>query len=99
MTEESPFEKGYKMSKTSEAAKANGKTDSLPPLAAQAGDAIEKTVTATQEKASQVAAQASDEFRKMSDASMKFVRENPGAAVAGAVGVGLLLGLALRGRD
>ncbi|MEL6644826.1 MAG: hypothetical protein AAFQ79_12910 [Pseudomonadota bacterium] len=29
----------------------------------------------------------------------RFVRENPGVALAGAVGVGVLIGLALRGRD
>lgn len=87
------------MTQNTASAKANGKTENAAGLTAQATDAIEKGVTAAQETATQVAEQAGDEFRKVSDASIKFVRENPGAAIAGAVGVGVLVGLALRGRD
>ena len=87
------------MTQNAESTKANGKTESQAALAAQASDAIEKTVTAAQETATQVAEQASDEFRRVSDASVKFVRENPATAIAGAVGVGVLLGLVMRGRD
>lgn len=45
-----------------------------------------------------VSTQAQDEFRKVSDQTTSFVRENPGVAIAGAVGVGVLIGLAIRPR-
>ncbi|MEY1556372.1 hypothetical protein AB3Y40_12135 [Yoonia sp. R2331] len=87
------------MTKTAETAKQNGKSDSAAAFAAQANEAVEKGVAAAHDTATQVAEHASDELRKVTDASTKFVRENPGTAIAGAVGIGVLLGLALRGRD
>lgn len=54
----------------------------------QARDAAE----ATQQK-------MRDTAQRGSDNTAQFVRENPAIALAGAVGVGILLGLALRGRD
>lgn len=89
MTENATVETGHRKGKdTTVQALKNGVTES-----------IEDTVGAAQETAKQVADQATDEFRKMSESGTKFVRDNPGVAVAGALGVGILVGLVLRGRD
>ncbi|MEO1155494.1 MAG: hypothetical protein AAFV31_14290 [Pseudomonadota bacterium] len=42
---------------------------------------------------------AGETVTRSMDEGARFVRENPGAALAGALGVGVLIGLALRGRD
>lgn len=39
-----------------------------------------------------------EQYERAAHTSSKFVRDNPGLAVAGALGVGVLLGLALRNR-
>jgi len=72
----------------------------------RAADAIEKGKATAQDASTEASLQAqiaaeraNDEMRKLSETGTNFVRENPGAAVVGAVGVGILLGLALRGRD
>lgn len=54
----------------------------------------------TVKEASAVAQERTAEaVSKTVDESARFVRENPGVALAGALGVGVLIGLALRGRD
>jgi len=58
----------------------------------------EETVAQTKEALEEVTAQAGEELRNATDQGAKFVRDNPGLALAGAVGVGLLLGLSLRNR-
>ncbi len=85
---------------------SNGHDKASAPMKERAAEAIEKGVETAQEAATearlqaQIAAErANDELRKMTETGTKFVRENPGTAVVGALGVGLLLGLALRGRD
>ncbi len=72
----------------------------------QAAETVEKGVEAAQDsfdqaarQAQAVTEQASQEVDKMVKTGTRFVRENPGTAIAGAVGVGVLVGLALRGRD
>lgn len=59
---------------------------------------VEDGMTQTQEALEKAATQTADELRKVSDQSAKFVRDNPAIAVAGAVGLGVVIGLALRGR-
>lgn len=60
---------------------------------------VEDGIAQTQDALENAVAQTSDELRKIGDKSTGFVRENPGMAVAGAVTVGVLIGLALRGRS
>lgn len=67
---------------------------------------LEKGVEAAQDTYEQAAfqaelatEQAGEELRKLTASGTKFVRDNPGTAVVGAVGLGILVGLALRGRD
>ncbi|MDO6590350.1 hypothetical protein DS901_11400 [Loktanella sp. D2R18] len=68
-------------------------------MAEQASAQIEKGLEAAQETVNQAAEQTAKELRKINEQGTAFVRENPGLAVAGALGVGVLLGIALRGRD
>lgn len=96
MAQSAAIEKGLK----------NGSEKSTPAMKERATEAVEKGVDVAKETAAQASAQAqlaaeraNDEFRKLTDTGTQFVRENPGAAVAGALGVGILVGLALRGRD
>ncbi|MEL6518311.1 MAG: hypothetical protein AAFQ39_11375 [Pseudomonadota bacterium] len=55
-------------------------------------DTIKEATAVAQER-------TADTVSKTMDESARFVRENPGVALAGALGVGVLIGLALRGRD
>lgn len=43
--------------------------------------------------------EVADTARRASDQSAQFVRDNPALAMTGAVGLGILLGLALKGRS
>ncbi len=78
---------------------SNGKDKSAAAIKGRATEALEHGLETAQETVGQATKQATEELRKLTETGSKFVRENPGAAVAGAVGVGILLGLALRGRD
>ncbi len=96
MTQSAAIEKGLE----------NGKDDAAAAIKDRAAKTVEKTVEAAQDTYEQVAfqaelatEQASEELRKVAETGTKFVRENPGTAIVGAVGVGILVGLALRGRD
>lgn len=86
-------------SAASDTSQPNGKDKSTKGLPSEMAGRIEDTVEATQETVMQAANEASAEIRKMADSGTKFVRDNPGVAIASAVGVGILMGLALRGRD
>lgn len=92
MTQTAAIKEGLRETKKSPKAKAKAAVD-------QAAETIEKSVDHAQDVVSEMTHQANDELRKMTDSGAKFVRENPGTAIAGALGVGVLLGLALRGRD
>lgn len=83
---------------TMEKGLSNGKDTSAAALKDRAMETLENGVETTQETLNELTQQASDEFRKLQESGTKFVRENPGTALAGAVGVGILVGLALRGR-
>lgn len=76
----------------------NGKDRSAAAIKDDVTERVEETLNAAQDNVMQAADQVTEEFHKISESSKQFVRENPGAAVAGALGVGVLLGLALRGR-
>lgn len=76
----------------------NGKDSTASALKDRAMEKIEHGMETTQETFEQLTEQASEELRKLTETGTKFVRENPGTAVAGAVGLGILVGLALRGR-
>ena len=84
----------------------NGKDEKVSAIKDRAAKTVEKGVEAAQDTFEQAAfqaelatEQAGEELRKMTESGTKFVRENPGTAVIGAVGLGILVGLALRGRD
>lgn len=84
----------------------NGAGKSAAAIKDRAAETLEKGVEAAQDAAAQAAEQAqlatmqaSDEMRKVAETGTQFVRKNPGAAIAGAVGLGILVGLVLRGRD
>ncbi|WP_342069836.1 hypothetical protein [Yoonia algicola] len=70
-------------------------TDTLEKGAKAAQDTVDHAT----ERAKVATDEAQKEIRKLTDTGADFVRENPGTAIVGAVGVGILLGLALRGRD
>lgn len=96
MTQSAAIEKGLE----------NGKDNAASAIKERAAKTVEKGVEAAQETFEQAAfqaelatEQAGEELRKVAATSTKFVRENPGTAIVGAVGIGVLLGLALRGRD
>lgn len=98
MTQSAAIEEGLR--------NGNGKGNSVSAAKKRAAEKLETGIETVQETAAQVADQAkvmsdqaNEEFRKLTEIGTQFVRENPGAAIAGAVGVGILLGLALRGRD
>ncbi len=96
MTQSAAIEKGL----------ANSHDKSAATMKDRAAEVVGKGVETVQDAATEASLQAqiaaeraNDEIRKLADTGTKFVRENPGAAVVGAVGLGILLGLALRGRD
>lgn len=64
----------------------------------KANESINEGLGQAHETIERASAQAQKELQKVSDQATSFVRENPGMAIAGAVGVGLLIGLAMRSR-
>lgn len=85
---------------TTEKSGSKSKPNSSKDAVAERAKAqLEESLAQTQQALDKVAAQTSDELRKLGDTSSKFVRENPAIAVAGALGVGVLIGFALRGRS
>ncbi|APX10519.1 DUF883 family protein [Tateyamaria omphalii] len=85
----------YHPDPSTEATNGNG-SDTLADTArkefetrrAQASDAMENTRR-----------QVADTAQRTSDQGAQFVRDNPALALAGAAGIGFLLGLAFRARD
>ncbi|MEL6585116.1 MAG: hypothetical protein AAFQ50_00430 [Pseudomonadota bacterium] len=62
--------------------------------AAQVNDLVEQA----QDSFDKAVSQGSDELERLGRQSSTFVRENPGLALAGAAGIGLLIGLAISKR-
>jgi ElaB/YqjD/DUF883 family membrane-anchored ribosome-binding protein len=79
----------------SAAEKAAEKAESIRQAAAEQ---VQDTVDQVRESAAVAMEQGSAELQRAVDGSSKFVRENPGLAVAGALGLGVLIGLSMRNR-
>ena len=75
-----------------------GGAESAAAMAERAKDQAAEAVTRVQDGFDDAVAKGSEELKRLSDHSAKFVRDNPGLAVAGAVGLGVLIGLAIRPR-
>ena len=67
---------------------SNGKDTSTSAIKDRASKTLEKGVETARETTAQ-----------LTESGSRFVRENPGLAVAGAIGVGVLIGLMVRNRD
>ncbi len=78
--------------------RSEGVKKSAEEFVEKANESINEGLDQAQETIERVSTQAQQELRKVGDEATSFVRENPGVAIAGAVGVGLLIGLALRPR-
>lgn len=61
-------------------------------------ETLEDSIADTRAAVDSMTQEASKELRKVTDQTTTFVRENPGVALLGAVGVGVVVGLALRSR-
>ncbi|MGP6087405.1 hypothetical protein [Antarctobacter jejuensis] len=64
-------------------------------MASDAKERLEETYDDARARLDEGIAAGRAEAERLTGHSVKFVRDNPGLAVAGAVGAGLLLGLAL----
>ena len=78
----------------------NGLTDTgadtaEPGIAERAREEISRRAEEARAVAADAQAQARDAVARGSEETARFVRENPGAALAGALGLGVLIGLAL----
>lgn len=93
-TDISPETTKDKVVKTADMVKSKSKK-----AAAAAAETAQQSVETAQEVVADTVEKTTDEFQKLAHSGKQFVRENPGTAIAGAIGVGILLGLALRGRD
>ena len=65
---------------------------------ASARERLEGHLSDAHERATEVAEDLSRTAKASVDEGTRFVRENPGIALAGALGLGVLIGLSLRGR-
>ena len=96
MTQSAAIKDGHKNSNS----KSKGAVKERAAEAIENGmDAVKDTAVEARLQAEIAAERANDEIGKLADRGTNFVRQNPGAAVAGALGVGILVGLALRSRD
>lgn len=83
---------------TTEKSKTNG-ADLAVQMTERATEAVKENVDHVQAAAADVAKRASKEAETLVKSGSKFVKENPGMALAGAAGLGVLLGLALNRRS
>ena len=67
-------------------------------MANDAKSAVQDTLESAHDTLDRASAQAQKDLRKVTDQTTSFVRENPGVAIAGAVGLGVLIGLTMRNR-
>lgn len=72
--------------------------DRAKDLANSTSEAVEDTATALREKGDAALKDSQDMLSQAQRSALLTIRKNPTTALLGAVGVGVLLGLALRGR-
>ena len=80
--------------KASTAKKTEEPTDNVDDLK----NIVTDQIADLQDTAQEISDQLAKSVEGATDQGMKFVRENPGVALAGAVGLGVLLGLAMSNR-
>lgn len=73
--------------------------DRAKDLASSTSEAVEDTATALREKGDAALRDSQDALSSAHQSALMTVRRNPTTALLGAVGVGVLLGLALRARS
>lgn len=78
--------------------KETGAQSGEPGITEKAREHIDSQVQTARAATDAARQQIGDSVSQATDESARFVRENPGLALAGAVGVGVLIGLAMRGR-
>ncbi|MDC0737854.1 hypothetical protein N6L24_06165 [Cognatishimia sp. SS12] len=78
--------------------KAEATKEQAVQMAERAKDHASETVKQAQEQLDAGLKYGASELERLSKDGQEFVRKNPGVAIAGAVGVGLLMGLAMRRR-
>ena len=83
---------------TAQKAASNG-VDAAAQMAGRASDALKDNAEHVQAAASDAAKRATKEAETLVKSGASFVQKNPGVALAGAVGVGVILGLALNRRS
>ncbi|SHH02276.1 hypothetical protein [Cognatishimia maritima] len=77
---------------------AKGQETSASAMAAQVKDQAAETFKSAQEQLDQGIARSNEEIQRLAKEGREFVAKNPGVALAGAVGLGLIVGLAMRKR-
>lgn len=78
---------------------SNGQhADDADALAARAKTVIDDNIASARDAVETFAGEAKNEVRKISDQTTQFVKDNPGIALAGALGLGIIVGLAMRSR-
>ena len=73
-------------------------TAAVKPALTKLREEVSHRVSEAQEAAEAARREIGEAAKRTSDEGTRFVRENPGLALAGALGVGILIGLAVRGR-
>jgi ElaB/YqjD/DUF883 family membrane-anchored ribosome-binding protein len=64
----------------------------------QIRDRVQEQSDSLMQRGAEMREQASETARDATAQGARFVRENPGLALAGALGLGLIIGLSVRGR-
>lgn len=78
---------------------ANGRDQAeADQLAGRVKESLDEGMARARETFDTLSEDTGAEMRRLTGAARSFVRDNPGTALVGAVGVGVLLGLALRSR-
>lgn len=83
----------------SQGSKDNVSTLDASTIADTVKTQVAETVGYAQDGLDAAAAKSSEELSRLSKTSTRFVRDNPALAVAGAAGIGLLVGLLVRSRS
>lgn len=83
---------------TTQKSKSNG-ADFAAQMTERATEAVKDNAEHVQAAASEAAKRATKEAETLVKSGASFVQKNPGVALAGAVGIGVILGLALNRRS